>query len=96
MAEVLRPPESGSRYTGLEGNEVVADVWDEDEQSLTVIANLGNLTTRPGVYTVVVWRESGTTQIEEQLVALTLDRPGATSASPAPTQSSHSVDLAQD
>ena len=87
VANVLKPLESGQRYTGLEGNEVVADVWDEDEQSLTVIANLGNLAARPGVYTVVVWRESGTTQIEEQLVALTLDRPDTSSASPAPTPS---------
>ena len=40
-------------------------MWDENEQSLTVIANLGDLAARPGVYTVVVWRESGTAQIED-------------------------------
>ncbi len=87
VAEVLKPLDAGQRYSGLEGNEVVADVWDEDEQSLTVIANLGDLVAEPGVYTVVVWRESGTTRIEDQLVALTLDRPDTTSASVTPTPS---------
>ena len=88
VADVLKPLDSGQRYTGLEGGDVVADVWDEDEQSLTVIANLGDLTAMSGVYTVVVWRDSDTALFEEQLVALTLDRPGATSASSAPTRSS--------
>ncbi len=88
VADVLKPPESGRHYTGLTGNDVVADVWDEDENSLTVIANLGSLTAKPGIYTVVAWRESGGERLEERLLALTVERPDIASARPTPTPTS--------
>ncbi len=88
VARVLAPPGAGRYYDQLDANEIVADVWDEDEKSLTVIADMGNRTAKPGVYTVVVWRDNGGTQIDEQLLGLTVGRPGETSPSTTPTAAS--------
>ena len=59
IARVLRPAPPGSFYSGLEPDEVIAEVWNENSDEFSFVAKLGSLATDPGVYTVVVWRDSG-------------------------------------
>ena len=69
---VLPPPGPGRYYAQLDANEVVADMWEEDEDSFRVTANLGRWVSQPGVYTVLVWKDSDTDMISEMLLALSL------------------------
>ena len=89
VARVLQPPEPGRYYTDLEENTVVADVWNEDEHSFHVSANIGHLVTKPGVYTITVWKDSGFGSLSESLMALTLKRldvPAPFASLPTPPQ----------
>ena len=72
VVRVLPPPGPGRYYAQLDANEVVADIWAEDEDSFQVTAYIGDLVTRPGVYTVVIWKDSGTTRFSERLLALSI------------------------
>ena len=74
MIDVLKPPQPGWHYSGLDANEVVADVWEESENSFQVVASLGNLVNDPGVYTVVVWKASDTGWLSETLLELSVVR----------------------
>ena len=71
IAYVLEPPPPGWHYD-LESNDVIADVWEEDEDSLRVTAQIGQLVTKLGVYTVLLWRDSSTDQSGQQLLELSI------------------------
>ena len=71
IAYVLEPPPPGWYYD-LVANEVIADVWEEDENSLRVIADIAHLATKPGVYTVIVWEDDDTNSSDGYLLALSL------------------------
>ena len=88
VAHVLRAPPPGSYYE-LDSNDVVADLWAEDGASLIVQANIGHLVTTPGIYTVVVWKDSGTERLSEMLLALSINRldvqaPASSASTPVP------------
>ncbi len=74
VIDVLKPPQPGWHYSGLYANEVVADVWEESDNSFQVVASLGNLVNDPGVYTVVVWKASDTGWLSETLLELSVVR----------------------
>ena len=69
LAEGLRPdveipspvsltrPASGRYYSNLDANEVVANSWNETTDAFSFSANVGRLMQRPGVYTVIIWRD---------------------------------------
>ena len=75
VARVLEPPGPGYFYSNLDANEVVADRWNETGDTFSFTASLGSLVSRPGVYTVTVWRDSGGTVFTEQLVELSATQP---------------------
>ena len=75
VAEVLEPPSPGSFYTSLQGNEVVADEWTETSGAFSFSASLGSLTSAPGVYSVVIWRDSPNDLFTEVLVELSVTKP---------------------
>ena len=87
VARALEPPPTNRYYAELDANEVVADEWKEDGVSFSVKASLGPLVDEMGVYTVIVWRESGTTRVDEQLLVLTVERLATMSPIPTPTPS---------
>ena len=69
VAAVLKPLGGGSYYVGLERTDVVADVWSESSGKFSFSASMGGLL-KPGVYTVVVWRDSADGWLSENLVEL--------------------------
>ncbi len=73
ILDVLEPPPPGWYYN-LDANEVVADLWEEGDDSFQEIASLGSLVAKPGVYTVVVWKDSGTDWLSETLLELSVER----------------------
>lgn len=75
VARVLKPPGQGYQYSNLDNNEVVAVSWNETGDTFSFTASPGNLISRPGVYTVTVWRDSGGTLLTEQLVELSVSQP---------------------
>lgn len=72
VVRVLPRLEPGHSYTGLEPNEVVATDWQDSDNAFTFSADVAHLMQRPGVYTVVVWRDRGDGGIEEKLVELSI------------------------
>ena len=72
VVRILPPPGQGRYYSQLDANEVVADVWAEDDDSFQVVAYIGHLLTNPGIYTVVIWRDSGTNRFSERLLSLSI------------------------
>ena len=72
VARILDPPGPNSYYANLEANEVVADSWTETSSRFSFSADMGALMQRPGVYTVLVWRDSGGGWLSEVLVSLSL------------------------
>ncbi len=75
VARILEPPGQGYYYSNLDANEVVADTWNETGDSFSFTVSLGSLATAPGVYTVMVWRDSGGNMLTEQLVELSVTQP---------------------
>jgi hypothetical protein len=60
IAQVLKPAPPGSFYSDLAPTKIVADVWSElDDGSVQIEADLGNLVSRPGVYTISIMSASG-------------------------------------
>ena len=75
VARVLEPPGQGYFYSNLDADEMVADRWSETGDSFSFTASLGSLAREPGVYTVIVWRDSGGGLLTEQLVELSVTQP---------------------
>ncbi|MDE2802513.1 MAG: hypothetical protein OXK21_06510 [Chloroflexota bacterium] len=72
VVRVLPTLEPGSFYVNLAPNEVVALDWQETADLFTFSANVGVLMQSPGVYTLVVWRDTGTDPLTEKLVELSV------------------------
>ena len=72
VVRILPSPGPGRYYAQLDSNEVVAHVWEEDDEFFQVSAKIGTLLTRAGVYTVVIWRDSGTNLFSDPLLALSI------------------------
>ncbi len=70
VARVLEPPGQGYFYSNLDANEVVADRWNETGDSFSFTASLGSRATKPGVYTVVVFRANS-----DLLIKLSVTQP---------------------
>ena len=75
IADILEPPEPGYFYSNLDANEIVAGEWSETGSAFRFTAALGALATRPGVYTVLVWRDSGGGLLTEPLAELSVTQP---------------------
>ena len=76
IARILEPPDPGYSYANLDANDVIASAWSETGDSFRFTAGLGALATRPGVYTVIVWRDSGGGLLTEPLAELSATQPG--------------------
>ena len=72
VIRILDPPPPGSFYSNLDANEVVADTWMETDDSFSFTASVGHLITRSGVYTVTLWRDSGTNRFDEAVLQLSV------------------------
>ncbi len=70
IATILKPLPPGYYYPDLGPSKVIATRWVEDSSHFAFVANLGALAQKPGVYTFVVWRDTGGTELSEQLVEL--------------------------
>ena len=70
VAAVLKPLGGGSYYVGLERTDVVANEWSETSDKFSFSASMGGLLNAPGVYTVVVWRDSADGWLSENLIEL--------------------------
>lgn len=70
VAGIIPPAPSGSSYSNLGAIYVEADRWDENTSSFRLTASLGNRATKPGVYTVVVFRDNS-----ELLIKLSVTQP---------------------
>lgn len=70
IATILQPPRLGSLYSNLEPDDVIAEVWKENATEFSFLAKLGSLATEPGVYTVVVWRDSPGPLLSEAVLEL--------------------------
>ena len=75
VARILEPPGPGFYYPNLDPNEIVADSWSQSSTSFEVTASLGSRATRPGVYTVMVWQDSGSPLFSDFWVALSVVQP---------------------
>ncbi len=71
-ATVLKPLGAGYHYSNLDANEVVANSWTETADAFSFAANVGRLMQRPGVYTVIIWRDNSGGYLSEILVELSL------------------------
>ena len=71
-AGILKPLRPGYHYSNLSGNKVVASKWIDSPNQFTMTAKMGSLLQKPGVYTVIAWRDDGGARLSEQLVALSL------------------------
>ena len=72
IATILKPPPSGSFYSSLKPGDVIAEVWNEHSTEFSLLAELGSLATDPGVYTVVVWRDSPGPLLADAVLALSI------------------------
>ena len=75
VARVLKPPPSGSFYSTIPYNEIIADEWTEIERSFRFSALLGGLVDKPGVYIVQVMRDSDSGWFSEVLLELSVAKP---------------------
>ena len=75
VARILEPPGPGFYYPNLNPNEIVADSWSQSPTSFEFTASLGKRATRSGVYTVMVWQDSGSPFLSDFLVELSVVQP---------------------
>ena len=72
VVRILDPPQPGRFYTDLDDNEVVATTWTETTTSFSFSADVGSLMEKPGVYTVILWRDDGGATFSGSLVQLSV------------------------
>ena len=72
VIDILPPLDAGWSYTDLTHTAIVADAWEETNSSFSFSADVSNFDHRPGVYTVIVWRDTGGDWISEQLLELSI------------------------
>ena len=71
-ADIVEPPAPGYTYPNLDEDEVVASSWVDSPSHFMMTARMGALLGKPGVYTVIVWRDDGGEWFSEQLIGLSL------------------------
>ena len=76
IADVVEPLPPDWYYSDLPAQAVIADEWVETETSFSFRASVSHLLNRAGVYTVVVWRDSGGDRLEDVLVELSVIKSG--------------------
>ena len=72
VIDILKPPDPGWYYSDLSSTDVVADLWEETNSEFIFSADVSMFDHRPGVYTVIVWRDTGGNRLSEQLVELSV------------------------
>lgn len=72
VLRILDPPGPGYYYSDLDDNDVVASSWSETATSFSFTADVGDLMEKPGVYTVMLWRDDGSGYYSESLVGLSV------------------------
>ena len=72
VIDILKPPDPGWYYTDLSHADIVADSWMETTSSFSFSADIRRLVQRSGVYTVIVWRDTGGSLSSEQLLELSV------------------------
>ena len=72
VIDILKPLDAGWSYTDLSRTDVVAETWEETNNSFSFSADVSGLIHRSGVYTIIVWRDSGGDWISEQLMELSV------------------------
>jgi len=72
VATIREPPPPGLYYSNLNANEVVASRWIDSPSNFILRAKTGSLLKKPGVYTIIIWRDNGEEWWSEQLIALSL------------------------
>ena len=72
VIDILEPPEPGWSYKDLQRTNVIADSWTETDNSFSFSADVSSLVQKPGVYTVIVWRDTGGGLLSEQLIELSV------------------------
>ena len=70
VALILEPPGSNAYYSNLSADRVVADRWNETSGAFSFTAPLGSRATKPGIYTVVVFRDN-----DDVLIKLSVTQP---------------------
>lgn len=70
VAGIIPPAPSGSSYSNLDAIYIEANRWAESTSSFRFTASLGNRATKPGVYTVVVFRDNS-----DLLIKLSVTQP---------------------
>ena len=71
-ASILKPPRAGYHYSSLDANEVIVSSWTETSDRFLFTARMGHILSEPGVYTVVLWRDSRSNGLSEVLVELSV------------------------
>ena len=69
---ILDPPPPNHFYSNLDDNEVVASDWQETPNGFTFYADVGDLMRDTGVYTIILWRDTGGRRLTEQLLELSV------------------------
>lgn len=72
VAVILPPPPEGHYYESLDSYDVVADRWTATNTRIEIVADLGELAGSPGMYTVTLLRDTGSTFSAELLLQLTV------------------------
>ena len=72
VIDIFEPPEPGWSYTDLQRTDIIADSWTETDNSFSFSADVSSFVQKPGVYTVIVWRDTGEDLLSEQLIELSV------------------------
>lgn len=59
IARIVPPPQPGNRYLNLPDNVIVARTWIVSGGDIEIVADLGTLASRPGVYTSSLYEDDG-------------------------------------
>ena len=72
VAVILSPPSPNSYYPNLEPEDVVADIWKAEADTLTIEANLGGRAAKAGCYTIGVFADEATRGDSKSVVLVAL------------------------
>ena len=70
VALIIEPAGPNASYSNLSPSHVVANRWNETSSGFSFTAPLGNRATKPGIYTVVVFRDN-----DDVLIKLSVTQP---------------------
>lgn len=72
---IVPPPQPGTQYLNLPANMVVARTWVVSGGDIEIIADLGELVSRHGVYTFSVYEDTGSQMSGELALQLSVTNP---------------------